>query len=225
MSQPENFLPLQGYQRISEPQMLDKIKAFRTHMAKRRTVRDFSSEPVDAELIRQAICIAGLAPSGANHQPWHFAAISNLRIKRRIRQAAEAEEQQFYHQRASEAWLEALEPLGTDAHKPFLEEAPWLIAVFVQRRGGERVGLDKKNYYIIESVGLATGFLITALHQVGLAVLTHTPSPMGFLNEICHRPKTEKPFVLLVVGYPAENAQVPAHALIKKTLSEISTFL
>lgn len=190
----------------------------------RRTIRDFSDEPVPRELIETCIKAAGTAPSGANHQPWHFVAISNPDIKRKIRLAAEAEEREFYDKKASEEWLDALQPLGTDDQKPFLETAPWLIPVFAQRRGGIENDDHTKNYYVTESVGLATGMLITALHAAGLGTLTHTPAPMNFLTEICGRPKTEKPFVLLVVGYPADSARVPTHALHKKSLSEISTF-
>ncbi|WP_051048558.1 nitroreductase family protein [Robiginitomaculum antarcticum] len=191
----------------------------------RRSIRDFSDEPVPRDLIETCIRAAGTAPSGANHQPWHFVAISNSETKRQIRMAAEAEEAEFYGGRASEEWLDALAPLGTDASKPFLETAPWLIAVFAQRRGGETPGQDKKNYYVTESVGLATGMLITALHSAGLGTLTHTPAPMGFLTEICGRPKSEKPFVLMVVGYPAIDCTIPKHALIKKDLPEITTFM
>jgi len=174
-------------------------------LSKRRTIRDFSDKPVPRALIETCLKTAASAPSGANHQPWYFVAISDPR--------------------ASEEWLDALAPLGTDAQKPFLETAPWLIAVFAQKRGGESAGQDKKNYYVTESVGLATGMLITALHNAGLGTLTHTPAPMGFLRDICKRPQSEKPFVLMVVGYPAKDAKVPAHALIKKDLGQISTFL
>ncbi|HHL42177.1 MAG TPA: nitroreductase family protein, partial [Hellea balneolensis] len=184
-----------------------------------------SDRPVSRHIIETAIRAAGTAPSGANHQPWHFVAISNPDIKRKIRLAAEEEERAFYAGKASDEWLEALTPLGTDPNKPFLETAPWLIAVFAQRRGGVKAGLNKKNYYVTESVGIATGMLITALHTAGLGTLTHTPAPMNFLTDICNRPKTEKPFVLLVTGYPAKDARVPTHALIKKSLRDISTFL
>ncbi len=225
MTEGEEFLPLTGYERFLETEMRERLTSFYDSLSKRRTIRAFSTEPVPRDIIEQAIRIAGTAPSGANHQPWHFVAISDRHTKRQIREAAEAEERAFYGGRASEEWLEALEPLGTDASKPFLETAPWLIAVFAQRRGGEQVGQDKKNYYVTESVGLATGMLITALHQAGLGTLTHTPNPMGFLTKICGRPKTEKPFVLLVVGYPAKDATVPAHALVKKSLMDITTFI
>lgn len=212
-------VPLTGYEALSEDEMAMRLEAFRAHMAKRRTIRDFSDQVVPQHLIETAIQVAGTAPSGANFQPWHFVAISDLTTKKAIREAAEAEERAFYAGRASDEWLDALEPLGTDDHKPFLETAPWLIAVFAQKRGDHG-----KNYYVTESVGLATGMLITALHSVGLGTLTHTPAPMTFLREICGRPDTEKPFVLLVVGYPAEGCTVPTHALEKKSLDEIATF-
>lgn len=219
------YVPLTNYAAKSESKMLEDAEAIRALLRQRRTIRDFSDKPVPRALIENCIKAAATAPSGANHQPWHFVAISNPDTKRRIRQAAEKEEAEFYANKASQEWLDALAPLGTDESKPFLEIAPWLIVVFAQRRGGERVGLDKKNYYVTESVGLATGMLITALHAAGLGTLTHTPAPMGFLTEICGRPKSEKPFVLMVVGHPAENARVPKHALIKKDLSEMSTFV
>ena len=220
----EIHVPLEGYKLRSDDAMRASAQGVLDTLLKRRSIRDFSDKPVSRELIETCIRAAGTAPSGANHQPWHFVAISNPDIKRKIRIAAEAEEAEFYGGRASEEWLDALAPLGTDASKPFLETAPWLIAVFAQRRGGEASGQDKKNYYVTESVGLATGMLITALHSAGLGTLTHTPAPMGFLTEICERPKTEKPFVLMVVGHPADGCTVPAHALIKKELSEFSTF-
>jgi len=219
------YVPLEGYEEYTETEMLKKAQAVLKNLNARRTIREFSDRPVPRTLIETCIEAAGTAPSGANHQPWHFVAIGNADVKKRIREAAEEEEREFYGRRASEEWLEALSPLGTDTNKPFLETAPWLIAVFAQKRGGVEVGMDKKNYYVTESVGLAAGMLITALHSAGLGTLTHTPAPMGFLTEICGRPKTEKPFVLLVTGYPAEDAVVPKHALIKKSLADISTFL
>jgi nitroreductase len=219
------YVPLEGYETLSETEMHARAKAVLETLRMRRTIRDFSDKAVPRELIETCIKAAGTAPSGANHQPWHFVAISDPETKRKIRIAAEAEEAEFYGGKAPDEWLDALAPLGTDASKPFLEAAPWLIAVFAQRRGGEVSGQDKKNYYVTESVGLATGMLITALHSTGLGTLTHTPAPMGFLRDICERPKDEKPFVLMVVGYPSEGAQVPKHALIKKDLSEISTFI
>ncbi|WP_189494975.1 nitroreductase family protein [Algimonas arctica] len=199
--------------------MAARLEDFRMHMSKRRTIRDFADTPVPQALIETAINTAGTAPSGANFQPWHFVAISDPETKKAIREAAEDEERAFYNGRASDEWLDALAPLGTDDQKPFLETAPWLIAVFAQKRGEHG-----KNYYVTESVGLATGMLITALHSVGLGTLTHTPAPMTFLRNICERPETEKPFVLLVVGYPADGCTVPAHALEKKSLDEIATF-
>lgn len=224
MADKAEYVPLEGYERLPEQQMLERAEDLYELLAKRRTIRDFSSEPVPRALIETCIRAAGTAPSGANHQPWHFAAISNPDIKRKIRIAAEKEEREFYSGKASDEWLDALTPLGTDDAKPFLETAPWLIAVFAQRRGGVYAGEDKKNYYVTESVGLATGMLITALHTAGLGTLTHTPAPMNFLTDICGRPKTEKPFVLMVVGYPAKDVCVPKHALIKKSLEEISSF-
>lgn len=219
------YVPLEGYESLTETQMKARADEVLQTLLTRRTIRDFSDRPVPRDVIETCIKAAGTAPSGANHQPWHFVAISSPEIKRKIRIAAEAEEAEFYSKRASEEWLEALAPLGTDDSKPFLETAPWLIAVFSQKRGGELAGQNKKNYYVTESVGLATGMLITALHSAGLGTLTHTPAPMGFLRDICERPKDEKPFVLMVVGYPADDAQVPKHALLKKDLSEISTFI
>lgn len=217
--------PLLGYEDLNSEEMYARALGVYHVLKRRRTIRDFSDKMVDKKIIETAIRTAATAPSGANHQPWHFVAISNPEIKRKIRKAAEDEERAFYEKKASPEWLEALAPLGTDHNKPFLETAPWLIAVFAQRRGGEQIGMDKKNYYVNESVGIATGMLITALHTAGLGTLTHTPAPMNFLSEICQRPKTEKPFVLLVTGYPAKNAQVSTHALIKKSLEDVSTFL
>lgn len=213
-------VPLEGYQRLSEAEMATHLDAFRRLMAKRRTIRDFSAQPVPRELIETAIKVAATAPSGANQQPWHFVAISEPETKRAIREAAEEEERAFYAGRASDEWLDALAPLGTDDQKPFLETAPWLIAVFAERSGPD----GEKHYYVNESVGLATGMLITALHSVGLGTLTHTPAPMTFLREICGRPSREKPFVLLVVGFPADECTVPTHALEKKPFEAISTF-
>ena len=217
-----NTIPL-DFKRLSNAEMLENSKDFFTLMNKRRTVRDFSNEDVPEEVIMNAIRTAGTAPSGANLQPWHFAAIKSPEIKKQIRVAAEEEERKFYNERASEKWLEALEHLGTDENKPFLETAPWLIPVFIEKH---RIGKDDevvKNYYTMESVGLATGMLLAALHSAGLATLTHTPSPMQFLTKICGRPKNEKPFVLIVCGYPAENVRVPA--ISRKPLNEIVSIL
>lgn len=218
------YIPLTDYPEYPEDEMRLRAQGVLDMLSTRRTIRDFSDRPVPRDIIEACIAAAGTAPSGANHQPWHFVAISNPEMKRKIRIAAEAEEEAFYAGKASEEWLEALGPLGTDTNKPFLETTPWLIAVFAQRRGGVRAGMDKKNYYVTESVGIATGMLITALHSAGLGTLTHTPAPMNFLRDICGRPKSEKPFVLMVVGYPAKGAVVPEHALTKKSLDDISTF-
>jgi iodotyrosine deiodinase len=215
------------FQRRPADQMLAAAAAFRASMAGRRTVRDYAPDPVPREVIAEAILAAGLAPSGANQQPWHFAAISSPEIKGRIRAAAEEEEKAFYAGRAGGEWLDALAHLGTDWEKPFLTEAPWLIAIFAQRWGEARDAAGRaqkvKHYYVPESVGIATGFLITALHQAGLATLTHTPAPMGFLNEICGRPESEKAMILLIVGYPKDGCQVPR--ITKKSLDQIASFL
>ena len=203
--------------------MARRAGEFYAEIKNRRTVRDFSARPVAREVIEDCIRAAGTAPSGANMQPWHFAAVSDPALKREIRVAAEVEEHEFYEHRAPAEWLAALAALGTDAQKPFLEEAPWLIAIFAQPFHVNADGSRMKHYYATESVGIATGFLVAALHHAGLATLTHTPSPMGFLNSILGRPMHEKPFLLLVVGYPAEGARVPDIA--RKTLAEISSFL
>lgn len=216
---------LPDYRSYPQPQMVARAREFHADIRRRRTVRDFSDRPVPCEVIEACLLAAGTAPSGANQQPWHFAVIQDPARKKRIREAAEIEEREFYSGRASPEWLEALAPLGTDADKPFLETAPALIAIFGQRYGVRADGRKVKHYYVPESVGIATGFLIAALHHAGLATLTHTPSPMGFLNEICGRPESEKPYILLVVGYPAENCLVPRHGGIKKTLDEISSWL
>ncbi len=213
--------PLSTYHRYPESAMLERAATFAAELRRRRTVRHFSAEPVAREVIEAAVWAAGSAPNGANLQPWHFVAISDAAIKNQIRAAAEEEEREFYTTRATPEWLEDLAPLGTDADKPFLETAPWLIAVFAQRWRPMPSGERRANYYVSESVGIATGFLIAALHHAGLATLTHTPSPMGFLNSILGRPESEKPFLLLVVGYPADAAQVPS--ITKKDLAEICT--
>lgn len=218
--------PLPDFLEYPPQQMIERSEQFLADIKRRHTVRDFSDRPVDKTIIENCIRAAGTAPSGANHQPWHFAAISSSIIKSAVKEKAEHEERAFYDERkAGEVWLNALEPLGTDADKSFLETAPWLIAIFAQRRGGLSVEDQKKNYYVPESVGIATGFLINALHNCGLATLTHTPNPMKFLNEVCERPKSERAYLLLVTGYPAADATVPEHALIKKSLNDISTFL
>jgi nitroreductase len=216
------FLPLTTYREVSVDEMKCRIRVFRDDMLRRRTVRQFSSRPVPREVIEACLQIAGSAPSGANLQPWHFVVISDLEVKRQIREAAEKEEYLFYHERAPEEWLEALAPLGTDEHKPYLEAAPYLIAVFARHYGLTPNGRKVKNYYVMESVGIATGMLIAAVHVAGLVSLTHTPNPMGFLNRILARPAQEKAFLLLVVGYPAEDAVVPE--ISKKPLKEIITW-
>ncbi len=220
---PTNQTPLTTYQSYPLAEMQARASAFYDEMRRRRTVRDFSARPVPRSVIEACLRTAGTAPSGANQQPWHFVAVSDPAVKSRIRQAAEAEEREFYERRASQEWLDALAPLGTDAHKPFLEIAPYLIAIFAQTYGIGADGGKIKHYYVTESVGIATGLLIAALHHAGLVTLTHTPSPMGFLNEILGRPTHERPFLLLVVGYPADNAQVPA--ITKKALEEMATFM
>ena len=216
-------LPIPDKWEMSDKEMISKSEEFYELMKKRHTVREYSSRPVPREVIENCIRAAGLAPSGANHQPWHFAIIENPDHKQKIRDAAEEEEKTFYAGRASDEWLGALEPIGTNDHKPHLTEAPWLIVIFAQRTSIDRNGRKFKNYYVNESVGIATGFLITALHKAGLSTLTHTPNPMKFLNELCVRPSTEKPEMILVVGHPAEDATVPAHAKWKKPLEEIMT--
>jgi iodotyrosine deiodinase len=221
MSMPA-FVPL-AFHRLSPEEQAARANAFFEAMRGRRTVRDFSPDPVPFSLIEAAIRTAASAPSGANRQPWHFVVVSNPEIKQRIREAAEEEERAFYEHRAPDEWLDALAPLGTDWHKPFLEIAPYLIVVFREDYGlakdeaGEEI--KEKNYYVMESVGIVCGFLLAALHLAGLATLTHTPSPMGFLSQILNRPKNEKPYLLIPVGYPAEGAKVPN--IIKKELKEV----
>lgn len=217
-----DFIPL-AFREYPVAEMGRRANAFYAEMKRRRTVRDFSERPAPRDVIEACLRAAGTAPSGANMQPWHFVVVEDPAVKRQIREAAEAEEREFYQNRASDEWLEALAPLGTDADKPFLEIAPYLIAIFAERYGVSPEGERVKHYYVQESVGIATGMLITALHHAGLATLTHTPSPMGFLNEILERPSRERPFLLLVVGYPAADATVPA--IGKKSLNEIATFL
>lgn len=217
------------------PDLPDDIRiaragAFAEHISRRRSCRYFSDAPVPRAIIEAAIKAAGSAPNGANHQPWHFAVISSPDKKRAIREAAEAEEREFYGAagdgaKASDQWLDALAPLGTDADKPFLETAPWLIVVFAQRKGGIAEDGTTRNYYVNESVGIACGMLITCLHEAGLATLTHTPSPMGFLRDLCGRPAVEKPLMIIVTGKPAPDATVPTHALHKKPLSQITSWL
>jgi len=222
---PDTHVPLGGFPNYPEDEMLRRAVAFHDSLTSRRSVRDFSDTQVPREIIGACIATAGSAPSGANHQPWFFACVNSAEKKREIREAAEAEEREFYAGRAGGDWLDALAPIGTDADKPYMETAPWLICIFAQRRGGAHEGEDRKNYYIHESVGIATGMLMAACHQAGLATLVHTPNPMKFLNGICDRPETEKPFLILVAGYPADGAMVPKHALVKKPLDQIMQVL
>ncbi len=226
MSDGPTFIPLSEARGAPFPpheEAFERSRVFADEVWRRRTVRDYSDQEVPRAVIEQAIRAAGSAPSGANLQPWHFVAISDPEIKRRIREAAEAEERDFYTKRAPPEWLAALAALGTDEHKPFLEIAPWLIAVFAQSTGPGADGRPVKNYYVSESVGIATGLLITALHMAGLVTLTHTPSPMAFLREILGRPDNERAYLLLVTGYPADDARVPD--IERKPAHEISTFL
>ncbi len=216
-------IPLEQYREIPVEEMRARLEDFYSEMNRRRTVREFSDRPVPRDIIETALKVANTAPSGANLQPWHFAIVSGPETKKNIREAAEAEEREFYTHRASEEWLAALKPLGTDDHKPFLETAPYLIAVFMQKFGELPDGRKVKHYYPAESTGLATGMLIAALHRAGLATLTHTPSPMKFLNEILGRPKSERPFLLLVAGYPADDARVPD--IRRKTLEEFTSWV
>ena len=217
------FIPLANYREFPIAEMRERAFAFCEQMQRRRTVRQFSDRPVPHEIIEQCVRAAATAPSGANLQPWHFVVVENQAVKRQIRIAAEQEELEFYNRRAPKEWLDALAPLGTDEHKPFLELAPYLIAVFVERYGLLPDGRRVKHYYAMESVGIATGILITAIHHVGLVSLTHTPSPMKFLNEILGRPQNETPFLLLVVGYPDEAAVVPD--IEKKKPEEVCTLI
>jgi iodotyrosine deiodinase len=202
-------IPLPQRAALSDAERIARARAFADDLALRRTVRDFAPTPVPREVIEQCLRAAGTAPSGANQQPWRFVAIADAQTKTRIRTAAEAEEREFYRHRATEEWLQALAVLGTDADKPFLEIAPWLIAVFYERYGLDAEGRKHKRYYPHESVGIASGMLIAALHHAGLATLTHTPSPMGFLNDILGQPRNLMPYLLLVVGHAAENCRVP----------------
>jgi len=203
-------------------EMIVTSRSFYKEVKRRRSVREFSDRPIPEEVIRNAILAAGTAPSGANLQPWHFVVVTNPETKRAIREAAEKEERAFYQDRAPDEWLKALGPLGTDEHKPFLEIAPYLIVVFLKKTTLDEGGVERKNYYTAESVGISTGILITALHLSGLATLTHTPSPMKFLNKILERPDSERPFLIVVTGYPSKDAKVPK--IDKYCLSQIATF-
>ncbi len=222
MTEPK-FGPLSSYREYPPEEMKRRADRFLDEMSRRRSVREFSDRPVPDEVLRTCLEVAASAPSGANRQPWHFVVVADPEVKRRIREAAEREERDFYHGRAPSDWLEALEPLGTDEHKPFLETAPYLIAVFARLYGFDGDGQKIKHYYVNESVGIAVGFLLAALQEAGLATLTHTPSPMRFLSEILDRPRNERPFLLIPVGYPAPGARVPE--IEKKTLAGVTTFL
>lgn len=212
-------------QTYPEAEMRQRADAFFALHAQRHSTRDFANKPVPLDVVKRCLEAAGRAPSGANQQPWHFAVVTDWETKHKIRLAAEEEERAFYAGRASEEWLDALAPLGTDADKSFIDKAGCLIVIFAQSYGVREDGSKEKHYYVQESVGIATGYLIAALHNAGLACLTHTPSPMGFLGEVLDRPKNERAFINLVVGYPAENAQVPVHALNKKLLEEFTSFI
>ena len=217
-----NFVPLEDFHEYPQDEMKQRSEAFYADIKRRRTVRDFSDRAVPREVVDHCLLAAGTAPNGANLQPWHFAVVENPEIKSKIRVAAEKEEREFYNGKAPQAWLDALEPLGTDESKPFLEIAPYLIVVFSKTHDVRPDGEKVKHYYASESVGIATGFLIAALHHAGLATLTHTPSPMKFLNEVLDRPTNERPFLVLVVGYPTEDAKVPM--ITKKPLEKIATY-
>lgn len=217
-----NFIPYSSYREYPSKEMQQRAQSFREEMQLRRTIRTFSTRPLPREIIEECLRAAGTAPNEANMQPWHFVIVSDPEVKRQIREAAEIEEREFYERRAPQEWLEALAPLGTDWRKPFLEEAPYLIVIFGLSNTILPDGSKRKNYYVNESVGIATGMLITALHHAGLASLTHTPSPMAFLNKILKRPDNERPFLVLVVGFPAEGTTVPD--ISKKPLDEIATF-
>jgi iodotyrosine deiodinase len=216
-------VPLPDFREYSPSEMQKRSAAFLAEIRRRRTIRQFSDRPVPRQVIADCLLAAGTAPNGANLQPWHFVVVSDPQVKRQIREGAEQEEREFYSKRAPKEWLEALEPFGTDHHKPYLEIAPYLIVIFAKSYGLLPDGRRVKNYYVSESVGIATGMLITAIHNAGLASLTHTPSPMGFLNQILNRPKNERPFLILVVGYPASDALVPE--IEKQPLNDIATFL
>jgi len=217
------YEPLSSYIEFPVEEMEQRAVEFRQHMQRRRTVRQFSDRPVSRHVIEECLLTAGSAPSAANLQPWHFVVVSDPRVKHEIRVTAEQEEREFYNRRAPQEWLDALAVIGTDEYKPFLETAPYLIVVFGKNHSQLPDGRRVKNYYVNESVGIATGFLIAAIHTAGLVSLTHTPSPMGFLNDILNIPPSEKPFLILVVGYPAEDAQVPI--IEKKTMFEIAKFI
>lgn len=223
--QQHQALPLDDFIEYPPSEMISRSEAFFNDIKRRHSVRKFSDRDVSEAVIKNCLKAAGTAPSGANHQPWHFVAIHSAEVKQQVREQAELHEQGFYSGRGGEEWLNALKPLGTDAQKPYLQHAPWLIAIFSQKKGGVEAGEKNTNYYVHESVGIATGFLISALHNAGLATLTHTPKPMSFLSKICNRPDDERPYMLLIAGYPADDATIPVHAVQKKSLEQIATFL
>lgn len=217
--------PWRPYPDLDDSERVAAARAFHDRIATRRSCRAFAPTPVPREVVEWAIRAAGTAPSGANHQPWHFAVVESAAAKAQIRAGAEAEERDFYAGKAGAEWLRALAPLGTDADKAYLEIAPWLVVIFGQRRGGLEPGDDFQNYYITESVGIATGLLLAALHEAGIATLTHTPNPMKFLNTVCARPDIEKPVMIVALGHPAADAVIPDHALRKKSLDRIASWL
>ncbi|KLE32811.1 nitroreductase family protein [Aurantiacibacter gangjinensis] len=226
----EKHHPFPALPALSDEERVERARAAYERLRTRHSCRAFSEHDVPREVIEYAIRAAGTAPNGANHQPWHFAVIRSPDKKRAVREAAEAEETRFYgadgdKPKASEEWLGALAPIGTDENKPFLETAPWLIVCFAQRTGGIEEDGQTQNYYVNESVGIACGMLISTLHEAGLATLTHTPSPMGFLRDLCGRPKNEKPLMIVVAGLPADDATVPEHAVRKKPLEQIASWL
>lgn len=222
MTKPK-FLPLATYREFPPEEMLRRASYFRDEMLRRRTVRQFADRPVSPQVIDDCLLVAGSAPSGANLQPWHFVAVTDPEVKRKIRVAAEKEEYAFYHGRAPQEWLDALAPLGTDEHKDYLETAPYLIVIFAKSYGLTAQGKKIRYYYVTESVGIATGMLICAIHNAGLVSLTHTPSPMGFLNKLLRRPSNERAFLILVVGYPGANAEVPD--ISKRPLQDFVTMV
>ena len=222
---PVPHVPYTALPDLTDAERIARVRDFRTEIATRRTCRMFAPTPVPRDVIEEAILAAGTAPSGANHQPWHFAVVSSPALRHRIRVEAEKEEAAFYAGKAGQEWLDALAPLGTDADKAYLDVAPWLIVVFGQRKGGIEPGDAKQNYYVTESVGIACGLMLAALHRAGLATLTHTPSPMGFLRNLCGRPASEKAVMVIVAGHPAPGATIPVHATRKKTLSQIASWL
>ncbi len=223
--QEHNMQPWQPYEAMTDGERIERVRAFRELMTTRRSCRAFSDQPVPREVIEEALRTASSAPSGANHQPWHFCVVESPEAKAAIRVSAEEEERRFYAGKGGRAWLDALRPLGTGADKPFLETAPWLIVVFAQRFGGPEPEDFLQNYYVTESVGIACGMLLSALHAAGIATLVHTPNPMRFLNRVCRRPEHEKPLMIIVCGHPSADATIPSEALHKKPLEDVSSWL